>query len=100
MLVDDRDIKGTGFCKHSKTTGLVSVWLLVTMVDKDNINIGEKPIVFAFTSENAAKRAMIADIKEVVMEMGDVDFSEDRRYAQTKDRRYSWEIIETELQEE
>ena len=97
MKVGDRDAE----LRTKKRKREKYVWLLVTMADKQRLNIGEKPIVFAFTSEAAAIKQMWADIHEYVLDgefdFEDVDYYEQEGYAQTKDKRFSWEVVSTEF---
>lgn len=100
MMVGDRDIKATGFWTHTKATESYapnSVWLLVTM-DDDEV-LGEKPVVSAFASLDAARKAMFDDIQEEAamgrLSIGDVDYSEEENFAHTKNGRFSWEVVET-----
>lgn len=76
-----------------------TIWLLITM---DDIQvIGEKPVVSVFASEYAAYDAMRTDILEHQrcghFTTEEVEYAADGGFAQTRNRRYSWEIAETQV---
>lgn len=77
-----------------------SVWLLVSMDDAEPL--GEKPAVSVFATEQLARNALAKEIKEEAaagrLHLQDVEYSEEEMFAQTKDRRFSWEISEATIQ--
>ena len=78
----------------------MKVWLLVTMDDSEPL--GEKPVVSVFATEQLAKEAMSKEINEEAalgrLHLHDVEYSEEEMFAQTKNRRFSWEISEATIQ--
>ena len=93
MMADDKDIMDARSEK--------SVWLLITIDDKQVI--GEKPVVFAYTSEDSAVDAMRRDIQQEAdsgrISLVDIEYSSEKDYAQTSNRRFSWEVVKTRLRE-
>ncbi|MBP5509395.1 MAG: hypothetical protein J6Z49_00585 [Kiritimatiellae bacterium] len=77
-----------------------SVWLLISIDDTESL--GEKPVVSVFATEELARCAMANEIKEEAangrLHLCDVEYSDDKMYAQTKCRRFSWEISEATIQ--
>ncbi len=77
-----------------------TIWLLVTMDDTEPL--GEKPAVSVFSTEQLALKAMEQEINEEAaldrLHLQDVEYSEGGMFAQTKNRRFSWEISEATIQ--
>ena len=67
----------------------------------DDEALGEKPVVFAFASQDAARKAMLADIQEEAalgrLSINDIEYSEEENFAHTKNGRFSWEVVETPI---
>lgn len=101
-MVDDKDVKVIGFYDHKKASERYVVWLLIT-VDDGQV-LGEKAVVTAFASENAARMAMRRDIDDMAVERGfeieDVVFANDECYASTRDGRHSWCVEQAEVRRE
>lgn len=101
-MVGDKDLKVIGFYDHKKASERYVVWLLITMDDRQVL--GEKAVVSAFATENAARMAMKHDINDMVAERGfeieDVMFADDECYASTRDGRYSWHVERAEVRRE
>ena len=97
-----KGVAATGFFEHTKASEDCSdwFWALVTMDDRQEL--GEKPVVRVFASENGAKEAMRLDIEEECLERdieeASVVYSSDGSFAQTKDERFSWEVLSLPLE--
>ncbi len=98
-------VRVTGFFDHTKATERPcerSVWVLMS-IDDDQV-LGEKPVVSVFSTERVARMAMMSciaeDCQEKLIDSSSIEYSIDRDFAQTKDGRFSWEIVEVTVKED